>query len=129
MTSPEQADPVQSDQYDIQSQTMMINSEVMMMRQEHVRLTHERQQMTEKIADNMTKIKQNKVLPYLVSKVVEVSFLIPVGLAAETYRFSTSTRRIRRVRRTTSRMLNPPSARSSRHRQDRSVIRVLEDDS
>lgn len=54
---------------------MMINSEVMMMRQEHVRLTHERQQMTEKIADNATKIKQNKVLPYLVSKVVEVSNL------------------------------------------------------
>jgi hypothetical protein len=43
------------------------------MRQESIRLSHEREQMVEKIADNTTKIKQNKVLPYLVSKIVEVS--------------------------------------------------------
>jgi 26S proteasome regulatory subunit T5 len=44
-----------------------------MMRQENLRLMHERDQMVEKIGDNSTKIKQNKVLPYLVSNVVEVS--------------------------------------------------------
>ena len=43
-----------------------------MMRQESLRLHHEQQQMADKIADNSTKIKQNKVLPYLVSKVVEI---------------------------------------------------------
>jgi 26S proteasome regulatory subunit T5 len=53
-------------------QTRMIDNEVKMMRQENLRLQHERSGMMEKIADNATKIKQNKVLPYLVSKVVEV---------------------------------------------------------
>lgn len=45
-----------------------------MMRQENLRLLHEQNQMKEKIADNAGKIKQNKVLPYLVANVVEVSF-------------------------------------------------------
>lgn len=53
-------------------QSRMIDNEIKMMRQENLRLSHEREQMVEKIADNTTKIKQNKVLPYLVSKVVEV---------------------------------------------------------
>ena len=51
----------------------MVDNEIKMMRQENLRLGHEREQMADKIADNTTKIKQNKVLPYLVSKVVEVS--------------------------------------------------------
>lgn len=54
-------------------QARMIDTEIKMMRQESLRLGHEREQMVDKIADNTTKIKQNKVLPYLVSKVVEVS--------------------------------------------------------
>lgn len=58
-------------------QTRMIDNEVKMMRQEKLRLSHERDQMVEKIADNSTKIKQNKVLPYLVSKVVEVGLQQP----------------------------------------------------
>lgn len=53
-------------------QARMIDNEVKMMRQENLRLAHERDQMVDKIQDNVTKIKQNKVLPYLVSKVVEV---------------------------------------------------------
>lgn len=53
-------------------QTRMIDNEVKMMRQENLRLGHERDQMVDKIQDNTTKIKQNKVLPYLVSKVVEI---------------------------------------------------------
>ena len=56
-------------------QARMIDNEIKMMRQESLRLGHEREQMVEKIADNTTKIKQNKVLPYLVSKVVEVSLV------------------------------------------------------
>ncbi|WWD09522.1 26S protease regulatory subunit 6A-B [Kwoniella europaea PYCC6329] len=61
-----------SDTADIKMQTRMIDNEIKMMRQESLRLGHEREQMTDKIGDNMTKIKQNKVLPYLVSKVVEI---------------------------------------------------------
>jgi len=59
---------------EIKMQARMIDNEIKMMRQEALRLGHEREQMSEKIADNTTKIKQNKVLPYLVSKVVEVSY-------------------------------------------------------
>ncbi|WVQ85229.1 26S protease regulatory subunit 6A-B [Cryptococcus sp. DSM 104549] len=61
-----------SDVPEIKMQIRMIDNEIKMMRQESMRLDHERQQMVEKIGDNTTKIKQNKVLPYLVSKVVEV---------------------------------------------------------
>ena len=38
-----------------------------------MRLQHEQSVMKEKIRDNGEKIKQNKVLPYLVGNVVEVS--------------------------------------------------------
>jgi 26S proteasome regulatory subunit T5 len=43
------------------------------MRSETLRLSHEHSAMREKIRDNGEKIKQNKVLPYLVGNVVEVS--------------------------------------------------------
>lgn len=42
------------------------------MRSENTRLQHEQSVMKEKIRDNGEKIKQNKVLPYLVANVVEV---------------------------------------------------------
>ncbi len=42
------------------------------MRSEQLRLNHEQNVMKEKIRDNGEKIKQNKVLPYLVANVVEV---------------------------------------------------------
>ena len=42
------------------------------MRQDQIRLNHEESTMKEKIKDNTTKIKDNKQLPYLVAKVVEV---------------------------------------------------------
>lgn len=42
------------------------------MRSELLRLQHDKAQMAEQIADNRTKIKQNRVLPYLVGNVVEV---------------------------------------------------------
>ena len=43
------------------------------MRSETTRLQHEQNVMKEKIRDNGEKIKQNKVLPYLVGNIVEVS--------------------------------------------------------
>jgi 26S proteasome regulatory subunit T5 len=45
------------------------------MRSETLRLQHEQETMREKIRENGDKIRQNKVLPYLVSNVVEVSAL------------------------------------------------------
>ncbi|KAI9635157.1 putative 26S protease regulatory subunit 6A [Dioszegia hungarica] len=57
---------------EISMQARMIDNEIRMMRQEKLRLDHERAEMVEKISDNTTKIKQNKVLPYLVSSVVEI---------------------------------------------------------
>jgi ATP-dependent 26S proteasome regulatory subunit len=42
------------------------------MRSETFRLQHEQSVMKEKIRDNGEKVKQNKVLPYLVGNVVEV---------------------------------------------------------
>jgi 26S proteasome regulatory subunit T5 len=42
------------------------------MRSELLRHQHEQATMKEKIRDNAEKIKQNKVLPYLVANVVEV---------------------------------------------------------
>lgn len=48
------------------------------MRSETLRLQHEQSVMKEKIRDNGEKIKQNKVLPYLVGNVVEVCKLITV---------------------------------------------------
>jgi ATP-dependent 26S proteasome regulatory subunit len=43
------------------------------MRSEQIRLNHEENNMKEKIKDNTTKIRDNKQLPYLVAKIVEVS--------------------------------------------------------
>lgn len=42
------------------------------MRSETLRLQHEQAAMKEKVRENAEKIKQNKVLPYLVANVVEV---------------------------------------------------------
>lgn len=51
------------------------------MRSETQRLQHEQNVMKEKIRDNGEKIKQNKVLPYLVGNVVEVcSFLMAFAI-------------------------------------------------
>lgn len=46
------------------------------MRSETLRLQHEQNVMKEKIRENGEKIKQNKVLPYLVGNVVEVCMLV-----------------------------------------------------
>ena len=61
------------------------------MRSETLRLPHEQSVMKEKIRDNGEKIKQNKVLPYLVGNVVEVSlrFFLPLQICHICCRFST----------------------------------------
>lgn len=46
------------------------------MKSETMRLQHEQNVMKEKIRDNGEKIKQNKVLPYLVGNVVEVRICV-----------------------------------------------------
>ena len=69
------------------------------MRSETTRLQHEQNVMKEKIRDNGEKIKQNKVLPYLVGNIVEVSE--PEVLFAEPYlsacRFLMSTQRFKKT--------------------------------
>ena len=51
----------------------MTRTPLQVMRSEMQRLQHEADAMKEKVRENGDKIKQNKVLPYLVSNVVEVS--------------------------------------------------------
>ncbi|KAI5450596.1 26S proteasome regulatory subunit 6A [Naganishia albida] len=57
---------------EIRMQIRLIDSECKMMKQEQLRLMHEQNTMMEQVADNTQKIKQNKVLPYLVGNVVEI---------------------------------------------------------
>lgn len=52
------------------------------MKSETLRLQHEQSVMKEKIRDNGEKIKQNKVLPYLVGNVVEVRLPVPSLLSS-----------------------------------------------
>lgn len=57
---------------EIQTRTRLLENDIKVMRSENMRLMHEQTMMREKIKDNAEKIKQNKVLPYLVGNVVEV---------------------------------------------------------
>ncbi|KAF8833814.1 26S proteasome subunit P45 [Paxillus ammoniavirescens] len=50
----------------------LIDNDIKVMKSETLRLQHEQSVMKEKIRDNGEKIKQNKVLPYLVGNVVEI---------------------------------------------------------
>jgi 26S proteasome regulatory subunit T5 len=60
---------------ELQTRTRLLENDIKIMRSEHLRLKHEESTMKEKIKDNTEKIKQNKVLPYLVGNVVEVSVM------------------------------------------------------
>ncbi|CAA7261482.1 unnamed protein product [Cyclocybe aegerita] len=57
---------------EIITRTRLIDNDIKVMRSETLRLQHEQSVMKEKIRDNGEKIKQNKVLPYLVGNVVEI---------------------------------------------------------
>ncbi|PFH53399.1 hypothetical protein AMATHDRAFT_1455 [Amanita thiersii Skay4041] len=57
---------------EILTRIRLIENDIKVMRSETLRLQHEQSVMKEKIRDNGEKIKQNKVLPYLVGNVVEI---------------------------------------------------------
>ncbi|KAF8500610.1 26S proteasome subunit P45 [Gautieria morchelliformis] len=57
---------------EILTRIRLIENDVKVMRSETLRLQHEQSTMKEKIRDNGEKVKQNKVLPYLVGNVVEI---------------------------------------------------------
>ncbi|KAF9485921.1 26S proteasome subunit P45 [Pholiota conissans] len=57
---------------EILTRARLIENDLKVMRSETLRLQHEQSVMKEKIRDNGEKIKQNKVLPYLVGNVVEI---------------------------------------------------------
>merc|ERR1712061_277371 len=53
-------------------QTRALDNEVRILRSEALRISHEVQTMKDKIKENTEKVKVNKVLPYLVSNIVEI---------------------------------------------------------
>ncbi|KAG1770834.1 26S proteasome subunit P45 [Suillus placidus] len=57
---------------EILTRIRLIDNDIKVMKSDTLRLQHEQNVMKEKIRDNGEKIKQNKVLPYLVGNVVEV---------------------------------------------------------
>ncbi|GJJ15540.1 26S proteasome regulatory subunit 6A [Clathrus columnatus] len=65
-------DVLNSSTDDILTRTRLIDNDLKVMRSETLRLQHEQSTMKEKIRENGEKIKQNKVLPYLVGNVVEI---------------------------------------------------------
>jgi 26S proteasome regulatory subunit T5 len=67
------SDVLESVTDEIMTRVRLIENDIKVMRSETLRLQHEQNTMREKIRDNKEKIKQNKVLPYLVGNVVEVS--------------------------------------------------------
>lgn len=62
---------------ELQTRTRLLENDVKIMRSEQMRLMHEQSTMKERIKDNSEKIKQNKVLPYLVGNVVEILDIDP----------------------------------------------------
>ncbi|KAA1469890.1 26S proteasome subunit P45 [Dentipellis sp. KUC8613] len=64
---------------EILTRIRLIDNDVRVMRSETTRLQHEQSVMKEKIRDNGDKVKQNKVLPYLVANVVEILDVDPEG--------------------------------------------------
>ncbi|KAL5482365.1 RPT5 [Sanghuangporus weigelae] len=90
-TTPEETKPVEETWDDIPEEIMalstdeinsrirLIENDIKVMRSETLRLQHEQSVMKEKIRDNKEKVKQNKVLPYLVGNVVEILDIDPEG--------------------------------------------------
>ncbi|RXW21603.1 hypothetical protein EST38_g4236 [Candolleomyces aberdarensis] len=64
---------------DIVTRTRLIDNDLKVLRSETQRLQHQQSEMKEKIRENGEKIKQNKVLPYLVANVVEILNVDPEG--------------------------------------------------
>ncbi|TFL01749.1 26S proteasome subunit P45 [Pterulicium gracile] len=72
-------DVVNSSTDEVLTRIRMIENDIKVMRSETLRLQHEQSVMKEKIRDSGEKVKQNKVLPYLVGNVVEILQLDPAG--------------------------------------------------
>lgn len=68
---------------EILSRTRLLANEIKIMKTETSRIVHEQQGMKEKIKENTEKIKVSKVLPYLVSNVVELLDIDPQDQAEE----------------------------------------------
>ncbi|OQV21122.1 26S protease regulatory subunit 6A [Hypsibius exemplaris] len=68
---------------ELRGRARLLDSEVKIMRSEVMRINHEVQSMKDRIKDNADKIKMNKVLPYLVSTVVEILDVDPKEIAEE----------------------------------------------
>jgi 26S proteasome regulatory subunit T5 len=62
---------------EITSRTRLLENDIKIMKSETSRISHEQQGMKEKIKENSEKIKVFKVLPYLVSNVVELLDITP----------------------------------------------------
>ncbi|WFD35466.1 26S proteasome regulatory subunit 6A [Malassezia cuniculi] len=62
---------------EINMRTKMLENEIRVLKSENMRLLHEQTGMKERIKDNVDKIAQNKVLPYLVGNVVEILDIDP----------------------------------------------------
>ncbi len=58
---------------DLQATSRLLENEIRIMRSEFTRVKHLLTDQTDKIKENKEKIKVNKVLPYLVSNVIEVN--------------------------------------------------------
>jgi 26S proteasome regulatory subunit T5 len=68
---------------DIVNRTRLLDNDIKVMKSEMARISHEQQNMKEKIKENTDKIKVFKVLPYLVSNVVELLDIDPLEQAEE----------------------------------------------
>lgn len=77
------AEIMESGTDDILTRVRLLENDIKVMRSETLRLQHEQNTMQEKIRENKEKVKQNKVLPYLVGNVVEVSYGHTKGFASE----------------------------------------------
>lgn len=89
MTTLEDADAAIDDEVlrmstdEIISRTRLLDNDIKIMKSETSRISHEQQAMKEKIKENSEKIKVFKVLPYLVSNVVELLDVDPQDQAEE----------------------------------------------
>ncbi|CAO1617265.1 unnamed protein product [Jaminaea pallidilutea] len=77
-SSPPIPDDVMSASTDeVLTRSRLMENDIRVMKSEQMRLQHEQATMREKIKENTEKIRQNKILPYLVGNVVEILDIDP----------------------------------------------------
>lgn len=62
---------------EILTRSRLLDNDIKVMRSEHMRLSHEQTTMRDRIKENAEKIRQNKILPFLVGNVVEILDIDP----------------------------------------------------